>query len=52
MALRVGGPPVLLGALLVARARKLYQNPFGFDGVFRALVGRVQELCQNFANYN
>jgi hypothetical protein len=32
--LRAGGLPGLLRALGVARAWKLYQNPFSFDGVF------------------
>jgi hypothetical protein len=38
------------GVLRVAQARKLYQNPFGFDGVFRALVrssaGALPEFCK------
>jgi hypothetical protein len=50
VALRAGGPPGPSGALLVAQARKLYQNPFGFDRVFRDLVGQVRELCQNSTN--
>jgi hypothetical protein len=48
--LRVGGLPSFSGVLRVARARKLYQNPFGFDGVFRALVrsseGALSEFCE------
>jgi hypothetical protein len=46
------GPPGLSGALLIALARKLYRNPFGFDGVFWALVGRVWELCRNSVNFD
>jgi hypothetical protein len=36
--MRAGGLPGLSEVLRVARAWKLYQNPFGFDDVFRALV--------------
>jgi hypothetical protein len=36
--LSAGGLPDLSGVLGVAQARKLCKNPFGFDGVFRALV--------------
>jgi hypothetical protein len=48
--LRAGGLPGLSGVLQVARAWKLYQNPFGFDGASRALVqssaGALQEFCE------
>jgi hypothetical protein len=47
---RAGGFHGFLGVLEVAQARKLHQNPFGFDGVFRALVGlsagALPELCE------
>jgi hypothetical protein len=46
-ALRAGGPPGLLGALLVARAQKLYQNPSGSDRVSWLLFDQVWKLCQN-----
>jgi hypothetical protein len=48
--LRARGLPGLLGVLRVARAQKLYQNPFGFDEVFQALVrsitGALLEFCE------
>ncbi len=50
--MRAGGPLGLSGAFLVGQVWKLYQNPFGFDGVFRALVSRVHELCWNSVNSN
>jgi hypothetical protein len=38
------------GVLRVARARKLYRNPFGFNGVFQALIRSsaeaLPELCE------
>jgi hypothetical protein len=44
------GLPGLSGVLGVARAWKLYQNPFGFDKVFLALdqssVGALLEFCE------
>jgi hypothetical protein len=36
--LRARGLPDLLGVLGVARARKLYRNPFMFDRVFQAVI--------------
>jgi hypothetical protein len=33
-----GAPSILSRVLGVARARKVYQNPFGFNGVFEALA--------------
>jgi hypothetical protein len=48
--LRAGGLPRLSGVLGVARAWKICQNLFGFDGVFRALVRSSVEalpkLCE------
>jgi hypothetical protein len=48
--LRSEGLPGLSGILGVARARKLYRNPFRFDKVFRALVrssaGVLPEFCE------
>jgi hypothetical protein len=39
-----------MGSLIVAQAQKLCRNPFEFNGVFRALVDRVWELCRSSAN--
>jgi hypothetical protein len=35
----------------VARAQKLSQNPFGFDGVFRALVQLSAEALPEFYEF-
>jgi hypothetical protein len=43
-----GGHPDLLGILGVAQARKLCRNPFGIDGVFRALVWSSAEALPEF----
>jgi hypothetical protein len=49
--MRVGGLPGLLGVLEVPRARKLCQNPFGFDGVFHALVRSSVEALPEFYEF-
>jgi hypothetical protein len=38
----------LSGVLGVARAQKLYQNPFGFDGVSQTLVWSSEEALSEF----
>jgi hypothetical protein len=47
VALRARGPPSLSRALLVAQARKLYQNPSVSDRVSRLQFARVWKRCQN-----
>jgi hypothetical protein len=51
MILRAGGLPSLLGVLGVARARKLCQNPFGFDGDFQALDRWSAEALPEFCEF-
>jgi hypothetical protein len=41
----------LLGVLGVARAWKLYWNPFRFDGVFLALVWSSAEALLEFYKF-
>jgi hypothetical protein len=41
----------LSGVLGVARARKLYQNVFGLDGVFQALVRSSAEALPEFYEF-
>jgi hypothetical protein len=49
--LRAGGLLGLSGVLGIAQARKLYRNPFGFDGVFRALVRSSAEALPEFSKF-
>jgi hypothetical protein len=49
--LRAGGVPGLSGVLGVAWARKLCQNPFGFDKVFRALVRSSAGALREFYEF-
>jgi hypothetical protein len=39
------------GVLGVARARKLCRNPFGFDGVFQALVRSSVKALSEFCEF-
>jgi hypothetical protein len=47
----VGGHLGLSGVLGVARARKLYWNPFGFIEVFHALVRSSVEALPEFCEF-
>jgi hypothetical protein len=49
--LRAGGLPNLLGVLKVGRAWMLCRNPFGFDGVFWALVRSTAEALSKFCEF-
>jgi hypothetical protein len=41
----------MLGVLRAARARKLCQNLFGFDGVFRALIQSSEGALPEFYEF-